>query len=73
MIGKEKYRPNFKRYERNAGESQTNAEKVTEIIKCKLCLILKVISLPIAYLSMLPNLILLQHTFLNNCVSLADN
>ena len=63
----------MKRYERNAGQSQSNAEKVTEIIKYKLCLVLKVISLPIAYLSLLPNLIILQDTFLNNYVSLADN
>ena len=63
----------MKRYERNAGQSQSNAEKVTEIIKYKLCLVLKVISLPNAYLSLLPNLIILQDTFLNNYVSLADN
>ena len=69
----EKYQPNIKRYERNASQSQSNARKVTEIIKYKSCLIVKVISLPIAYFSLLPNLIILQHTFLNNYVSLADN
>ena len=47
--------------------------KITEIIKYKLCLIVKVTSLPIAYLSLLLNLIILQHTFLNNYLSLADN
>ena len=66
-----KYRPNIKRHERNASESQSNAEKVAEIIKYKLCLIVKAISLPIAYLSLLPSLIILQHTFLYNYVSLA--
>ena len=47
--------------------------KITEITKYKLCLIVKVTSLPIAYLSLLLNLIILQHTFLNNYLSLADN
>ena len=47
--------------------------KITEIIKYKLCLIVKVTSLPMAYLSLLLNLIILQHTFLNNYLSLADN
>ena len=41
---------NIKRYERNADKSQSNAKNITEIIKYKLSLNLKVISLPIAYL-----------------------
>ena len=31
----ENYQPNIKRYERNASQSQSNAGKVTEIIKYK--------------------------------------
>ena len=46
--------------------------KITEIIKYKLCLIVKAISLSIAYLSLLLILVILQHTFLNNYLSLAD-
>ena len=36
------------------------SEKVTKIIKNKLCLNLKIISLPIAYLSLLLNLLILR-------------
>ena len=66
-----KYRRKIKRFERNAGESQSNAKIVSEIIKYKSYLILKVVFVPIAYLSLLPNLIILQNAFLNNCVPLA--
>ena len=67
-----KYQTYIKRYEHNADETPGNTEKVSKIRKYKLCLILKVICLPIAYLSLLPNLIILQHTFLKNCLPLAD-
>ena len=63
----------MKKYERNAVESQSNAEKVTSNVKYNLCLILKIISVPVAYLFLLPNLIVLQYTFLNKCLPLADN